>query len=202
MAFGSKGAEEGSAGRACGGDRLPPGQYVAAKWPVLHVGPVPLFDPKTWDFRVAGLVEQPLRLTWEEFSALPRVTLVSDIHCVTTWSKYDNTWEGVSTREILQRAGVKPEARFVIVHAENDYTANLPLEAFQAEDALFATHHDAKPLEPDHGYPLRLVVPRLYFWKSAKWVRGIELTAQDRPGFWEQRGYSNNADPWKEERYW
>jgi DMSO/TMAO reductase YedYZ molybdopterin-dependent catalytic subunit len=151
---------------------------------------------------VTGLVEHPLRLTWDEFNALPRTRSVSDIHCVTTWSKYDNAWEGVGTREILRRAAVKPEARFVIVQAEGDYSANLPLEAFQAEDALFATHHDGAPLGPEHGYPLRLVVPRLYFWKSAKWVRGIELTAQDRPGFWEQRGYNNHADPWKEERYW
>jgi len=202
MAFGFKRADQAGEGRAPGGDRLPPGQYLTPKWPVLHVGPVPRFDPRTWDFRVVGLVEHALRLTWDEFNALPRLRSVSDIHCVTTWSKYDNTWEGVSTREILRRAGVKPEARFVIVHAENDYTANLPLEAFQAEDALFATHHDGAPLEPEHGHPLRLVVPRLYFWKSAKWVRGIELTAHDRPGFWEQRGYNNTADPWKEERYW
>ena len=202
MAIWSRGADEITERRAAGGDRLPPGQYVTAKWPVLHAGPVPRFDPKTWDFRVLGLVEHPVRFTWEEFNALPRIRSVSDIHCVTTWSKYDNAWEGVSTREILRRAGVKPEARFAIVHAENDYTANLPLEAFQGEDALFATHHDGAPLEPEHGYPLRLVVPGLYFWKSAKWVRGIELTAQDRPGFWEQRGYNNHADPWKEERYW
>ncbi len=202
MALGSKRTEEASGRQSPPGDRAPPGQYVTAKWPVLHVGEVPRFDPRTWDFRVAGLVERPLRLTWQEFNALPRVQRVSDIHCVTTWSKYDNTWEGVSTRQVLQRAGMKPEARFVIVHAENDYTANLPLEVFLAEDALFATHHDGNPLEPDHGYPLRLVVPRLYFWKSAKWVRGIELTPEDRPGFWEQRGYSNSADPWKEERYW
>jgi DMSO/TMAO reductase YedYZ molybdopterin-dependent catalytic subunit len=175
---------------------------VTPKWPVLHVGPVPGFDPATWDFQVFGLVEQPLRLTWEEFNALPRVRSLSDIHCVTTWSKYDNTWEGVSTREVLERVRVRPEARFVNVHAEGGYTANLPLEAFLAEDALFATHHNGQPLEPEHGYPLRLVVPKLYFWKSAKWVRSIELMAQDRPGFWEQRGYSNSADPWKEERYW
>ena len=194
MALWSRGGE--------GGDRLPPGQYVTPKWPVLHVGPVPRFDPKTWDFRVAGLVEQALRLTWDEFNALPRVSIVSDIHCVTTWSKYDNTWEGVCTRELIARARPKAEARFVMVRAENDYTANLPLDAFLAEDALFATHHNGAPLEPDHGYPLRLVVPTLYFWNSAKWVRGIELTAEDRPGFWEQRGYSNSADPWKEERYW
>jgi len=202
MTFETEGAGGTAGSQAPAADGLPPGQYVTAKWPVLHVGPIPRFDPKTWDFRVAGLVEQPLHLTWEEFNILPRVNRRSDIHCVTTWSKYDNLWDGVGTREILHRARPRPEARFVMVHAENDYTANLPLEAFLAEDALFATHHNGRPLEPEHGYPLRLVVPRLYFWKSAKWVRGIELMAADRPGFWEQRGYNNNADPWKEERYW
>ena len=202
MTFETSRADGPAGGHAPAADRLPPGQYVTAKWPVLHVGPIPRFDPKTWDLRVVGLVEQPLRLTWEEFNALPRVTLASDIHCVTTWSRYENTWQGVSTREVLRRAGAKPGARFVMVYAENDYTANLPLEAFEAEDALFATHHNGAPLDPEHGYPLRLVVPRLYFWKSAKWVRGIELIAEDRPGFWEQRGYNNHGDPWKEERYW
>ncbi len=202
MSRGSKGADEAVERWPAGEGRLPPGQYVTARWPVLHVGAVPRFDPATWDFRVTGLVERPLRFTWEEFTGLPRITTVSDIHCVTTWSRYNNTWKGVSTEEILRRAGMKPEARFVIVHAENDYTANLRLGAFRAEDALFATHHDGAPLAPEHGSPLRLVVPALYFWKSAKWVRGIELTAQDRPGFWERRGYSNTADPWKEERYW
>lgn len=202
MAFDSERHREATAPKDARVGRLPPGQYVTAKWPVLHVGPVPRFDPRTWDLRVGGLVDRPLRLAWDEFSRLPRITVVSDIHCVTTWSRYDNRWEGVSTREILDRAGPKPGARFVIIYAENDYTANLPLEAFSAGDTLLATHHDGAPLEPDHGFPLRLVVPRLYFWKSAKWVRGIELMAQDRPGFWEQRGYSNQADPWTEERYW
>jgi DMSO/TMAO reductase YedYZ molybdopterin-dependent catalytic subunit len=187
---------------ADGQDRLPPGQFLTQKWPVLHVGPVPAFVPEAWDFRVTGLVERPVRFTWGEFGALPQVHRVSDIHCVTTWSKYDNAWDGVATREIAARAGVKPEACFVIVHSENGYTTNLPLDAFLAEDALFAIHHDGAPLEPDHGYPLRLVVPALYFWKSAKWVRGIEFVAGDRPGFWEERGYNNHGDPWKEERYW
>ncbi len=202
MVLWNRRADEAEPGQAPAADRLPPGQYVTAKWPVLHVGPVPRFDPKTWDFRIFGLVEQALRLTWEEFNALPRVRCASDIHCVTTWSKYDNTWEGVSTREVLRRVRVKPEARFVMAHAESGYTANLPLDAFLAEDALLATHHNGQPLEPEHGYPLRLVVPKLYFWKSAKWVRGIEFMAQDRAGFWEERGYSNSANPWKEERYW
>ena len=202
MALWYQRADDAAEVRPSAEDRLPPGQYLTEKWPVLHVGPVPRFDPKTWDFRVTGLVERPLRLTWDEFNILPRVKSVSDIHCVTTWSRYDNTWEGVGTREVLARARAKPEARFVLVRAENDYTANLPLEAFLAEGALFATHHNGAPLEPDHGHPLRLVVPTLYFWKSAKWVRGVEVMAEDRLGFWEERGYSNGADPLKEERYW
>jgi DMSO/TMAO reductase YedYZ molybdopterin-dependent catalytic subunit len=184
-----------------GRKRLPPGQWVTDKWPVLHVGSVPRFDPRTWDFRVGGLVGQPLRLTWDEFNALPRVERVSDVHCVTTWSRYENRWGGVATQEILARARPTPEARFVVVHAENGYTANLALKQFEGDDCLFATHHDGAPLSPEHGYPVRLVVPQLYFWKSAKWVRGIELTAEDRPGFWEVRGYSNTAEPWQEDRY-
>lgn len=145
--------------------------------------------------------ERPLRLTWEEFTALPKIESVSDVHCVTTWSKYGNRWGGVATREILTCARPKPEARFVVVHAENGYTSNLLLERFEDNDCLFASHHDGVPLSPEHGYPVRLVVPTLYFWKSAKWVRGIELTAEDRPGFWEVRGYSNTAEPWLEDRY-
>lgn len=184
-----------------GRDRLPPGQYVTEKWPVLHVGPIPRFDPATWDFRIFGLVEEPVRLTYEEFTALPRAGVTSDIHCVTTWTKYDNVWEGVATRELLKLVRVKPEAKFVTVHAENQYTANLPLDEFLGDDCLFAWKHDGQPLEPEHGWPLRLVVPERYFWKSAKWARGIELMAQDRQGFWEVRGYSNTADPWTEDRY-
>jgi DMSO/TMAO reductase YedYZ molybdopterin-dependent catalytic subunit len=184
-----------------GRERLPPGQWVTEKWPILHVGPVPRFDPGAWDFRVVGLVEEPLRLTWEAFAALPRIQRVSDIHCVTTWSRYDNRWGGVACRDILARARPKAEARFVLVYAENGYCTNLPLEQFAADDCLLATHHDGAPLTPEHGYPLRLVVPHLYFWKSAKWVRAIELTAEDRPGFWEVRGYSNTAEPWREDRY-
>jgi DMSO/TMAO reductase YedYZ molybdopterin-dependent catalytic subunit len=169
---------------------------------VLHAGTIPRFSEASWDFRVFGLVEQPLRFTWPEFQALPRVRVVSDIHCVTTWSRFDNRWEGVAAREVLRRAAPRPEARFVVVHAEQGYTANLPLEALLDEDVLFADAHDGKPLTPEHGSPLRLVVPKRYFWKSAKWVRGIEMTAEDRPGFWEVRGYNNSADPWREQRYW
>ncbi len=196
-------AGEGDTGETLsdGRSRLPPGQWVTTKWPVLHVGEIPGFDPETWDLCVSGLVEQPLRCMWGEFNALPRVESLSDVHCVTTWSRYDNRWSGVATREILSRAKPKLEARFVVVHAENGYTTNLPLERFAEEDCLLATHWNGKPLEPAHGYPLRLVVPKLYFWKSAKWVRGIELIAEDRPGFWEVRGYSNTAEPWQEDRY-
>lgn len=184
-----------------GTDRLPPGQHAVKDWPVLHAGSIPPFDKRTWDFKVFGLVEKPIRLTWDEFLALPRVTVTSDIHCVTTWSRFDNVWEGVSPKEILTLASPKPEARFVIAHCEHGYTANLPLEALAGDDCLLATHHDGKPLTPEHGYPLRLVVPKLYFWKSAKWLRGLELLDRDMRGFWEVRGYSNTADPWTEDRY-
>ena len=181
--------------------RLPPGQIKTEKWPVLHYGSVPRVDLASWDFRVDGLVERPLRWTWEEFQTLPRVRVTSDIHCVTRWSRYDNTWDGVSMREVLRRAGVEPEARFAIIHAEQKFTTNLPLAELANDDVLLADTHDGEPLTPDHGWPLRLVVPRRYFWKSAKWIRAIELSASDRPGFWEQNGYHNDADPWREERF-
>ncbi|MBI3002531.1 MAG: sulfite oxidase-like oxidoreductase [candidate division NC10 bacterium] len=200
MAFrpGSKRKETGVAGA----DRVPPNQRVTRDWPVLHAGRIPRFSEAAWDFRVLGLVAVPLRFTWPEFQALPRVQVVSDVHCVTGWSRLDNRWEGVAARDLLDRAGVKPEARFVIVHAEEGYTTNLPLEVLRDPDVLFADAHDGRPLAPEHGFPLRLVVPKRYFWKSAKWVRGMELVARDQPGFWEVRGYNNNADPWREERYW
>jgi DMSO/TMAO reductase YedYZ molybdopterin-dependent catalytic subunit len=168
---------------------------------VLHYGEVPKIDLERWDFRVHGLVENPLRLTWEEFQALPRVEVQSDIHCVTRWSRYDNAWEGVSVQEVLRRAGVSPDAAFAIAHAEKGFTTNLPLAELLKDDVLLADKHDGVALTPEHGWPLRLVVPRRYFWKSAKWIRGIELVATDRPGFWEQNGYHNEADPWKEERF-
>jgi len=169
--------------------RLPPGQVRTEKWPVLHYGSVPAIKIENWDFRVFGLVK------------LPRVTLRSDIHCVTRWSRFDNTWEGVSIREVLGLAGVKPDAAFAIAHAEQGFTTNLPLEELNQDDVLLADRHDGVELTPEHGWPLRLVVPRHYFWKSAKWIRAIEITAADRPGFWEQNGYHNAADPWKEERF-
>jgi len=181
--------------------RLPPGQVVTDKWPVLHYGSVPRTDLKTWDFKVHGLVEAPQRWTWEEFQKLPRVKVRSDIHCVTRWSRYDNLWEGVSVREVLDRAKVRSEARHVIAHAEQGFTANLPLTELLTDDVLLADRHDGESLTPDHGWPLRLVVPRRYFWKSAKWIRALELTDRDAPGFWERNGYHNEADPWREERF-
>ena len=181
--------------------RLPPGQIETQKWPVLHYGSVPRVDLSTWDLQVAGLVENAQHWTWEEFQKLPRVQVLSDIHCVTRWSRYDNRWEGVSLGEILRRAVPKPSARFATIHAEQGFTSNLPLTELSQDDVLFADRHDGEPLTPEHGWPLRLVVPRRYFWKSAKWVRRIELTDRDQPGFWERNGYHNEADPWREERF-
>ncbi len=179
--------------------RLPPGQVLTDRFPVLHYGPVPKFDPATWDFRVFGLVEEERRWTWEEFQQLPRTTITVDIHCVTGWSKLDTTWTGVAFRDLLRFVRVKPEARYVMAHCEYGFTANIPMEYM--EDALLATHYNGEPLTPEHGYPLRLIVPRLYFWKSAKWLRALEFMAEDRPGFWEQAGYHMRGDPWREERY-
>jgi len=183
------------------GQRLPPGQVLTDKWPVLHYGSVPKTDLSTWSFRVFGLVEREKRWTWEEFQSLPRVEVGSDIHCVTRWSRFDNRWQGVAVKHVLGEAGVRPEARFAIAHAEQGFTANLPLQELLRDDVLLALKHDGEDLTPEHGWPLRLVAPSRYFWKSAKWIRALELTAQDRPGFWEQNGYNMHADPWKEERY-
>jgi DMSO/TMAO reductase YedYZ molybdopterin-dependent catalytic subunit len=181
--------------------RLPPGQVKTEKWPVLHYGSVPKVDLSRWDLRVHGLVERPQKWSWDEFLALPRVQVRSDIHCVTRWSRFDNLWEGVSVREVLRRAGVKPEARFAVIHAEGGFTTNLPIAELDHDDVLLADRHDGEELTPEHGWPLRLVVPRRYFWKSAKWVRALEIVPDDRPGFWERNGYHNQADPWKEERF-
>jgi DMSO/TMAO reductase YedYZ molybdopterin-dependent catalytic subunit len=180
---------------------LPPGQSLTLKWPVLHYGSVPRFDSDRWDFRVYGLVEKPLRVTWDEFNKVPRISRTSDFHCVTRWSRFDNRWEGVSFREILKRVALKPGVAFVLVHAEQGFTANLPLEDLNREEVLFATHHDGEPLTAEHGFPLRLIVPHLYAWKSVKWVRGIEFLQHDYPGFWEQNGYHMRGDPWREERF-
>jgi len=192
--------------------RLPPGQSLTQKFPVLHYGPVPPFNAAAWDFRVWGEVEQTLRLTWEEFNQLPRTKLVMDIHCVTRWSKFDTAWEGVSVRTLVDQGLVKlrPGARYVMQHAEYGFTVNLPLAVVLSDNFLMATHYDGVPITPDHGYPLRGVVGNIpgredltvpYFWKGAKWLRGLEFMINDREGFWEQAGYHNNADVWKEERF-
>jgi DMSO/TMAO reductase YedYZ molybdopterin-dependent catalytic subunit len=183
-------------------DRLPPGQYMARDFPVLHVGDVPAFDPKSWRFRVFGAVDQPLEFTWDQFKQLPSVTITADIHCVTRWSKFDTSWTGVPFRHLMSASRVRPAVRFIVSHGAHGYTANLPLAIVDDEKVMLAHTYDGKPLEPLHGGPLRLVVPSRYFWKSTKWCTGIEFLMEDRPGFWETRGYNNDADPRKEERYW
>jgi DMSO/TMAO reductase YedYZ molybdopterin-dependent catalytic subunit len=182
-------------------DRLPPGQSQTHKWPVLHEGPVPAFDPAAWSFGLfpVPLVDRVASFTWQQFLALPRVKVLADMHCVTRWSKLDNLWEGIPTRALLDHVTPSPDAKFVMVHCEYGYSTNLPVDDFFAEDALFALSHDGRELTPEHGYPVRLVVPRLYAWKSAKWVRGVEFMADDRPGFWEEArngGYHMRGDPW------
>jgi DMSO/TMAO reductase YedYZ molybdopterin-dependent catalytic subunit len=182
-------------------DRLPPGQYLTEKWPVLHAGTVPKTDLATWDFRVFGQVESPVTLSWDKFTALPTREITIDIHCVTRWSRFDTTFKGVHWSELAKLVTPKPSARYVVAHAEQDFTANVPLAALEDEEALLAYEADGEPLTPEHGWPLRLVIPKRYFWKSAKWLRGIELLDHDEPGFWERLGYHNEADYWKEERY-
>jgi DMSO/TMAO reductase YedYZ molybdopterin-dependent catalytic subunit len=181
--------------------RLPPGQYLTEKWPVLHAGGVPRTDLAAWDFRVFGEVEEPLRLDWEELQRLPSSEVTVDIHCVTRWSRFDTTFRGVHWRELAALARPKPTARYVLAHAEQGFTANVPIQALEDDDALIAYEADGEPLAPEHGWPLRLVIPSRYFWKSAKWLRGIELLPDDQPGFWERYGYHNDADYWKEQRY-
>jgi DMSO/TMAO reductase YedYZ molybdopterin-dependent catalytic subunit len=188
--------------------RLPPGQSLTLKWPVLHEGSVPRTDLRTWDFRIDGLVEEPVRLTWEEFNKLPRTEIRCDIHCVTRWSRFDNRFEGVLFTEVMKLVTLKPasaadgpEAHFAMVRGEHGYTANLPLDDLMRPATIFAFSHDGEPLTADHGGPLRLIVPHLYLWKSVKWVRGFTLIAEDEPGFWEQNGYHIYGDPWKEERF-
>jgi DMSO/TMAO reductase YedYZ molybdopterin-dependent catalytic subunit len=182
-------------------ERLPPGQRLTEKWPVLHYGKVPSIDAKAWTFTIAGMVAAGRTLTYDEFTALPQVQVLSDIHCVTRWSKLDNAWEGVSTAVIKDLADIKAEAKYVIVQGTGGFTTNLSLDDFFQPDVLFALRHDGLKLPPDHGAPVRLVVPRLYFWKSAKWVTGIKFVAKDEPGFWESNGYHMHGDPWQEERY-
>jgi len=181
--------------------RTPPGQSLTSKWPVLHYGSVPRFNAAAWDFRLFGLVERPVTLTHQMFFSLPMTTMTCDIHCVTQWSRLGVTFEGVAAKTVLNLIKIRPDAKHVMVHGEQGYETNVPLEYLQADDALFAHKADGEDLTPDHGYPLRLVIPRLYFWKSAKWVRGLEFLATDRPGFWERNGYHMRGDPWKEERY-
>jgi len=181
--------------------RLPPGQSLTLKWPVLHVGDVPRFDPQTWDFRMAGLVEKPVRLTWDGFTHLPTKEVTADMHCVTRWSRFDVRWEGVPFTEVAKLAAVKPEAKYVMVHAEAGFTSNVPLDDLMRPTTLFALKHNGEPLPADHGYPVRLVVPHLYAWKSVKWVRGIEFMAHDAPGFWEENGYNMYGDPFQEQRF-
>jgi DMSO/TMAO reductase YedYZ molybdopterin-dependent catalytic subunit len=183
------------------GDRLPPGQKATDGWPVLHYGGVPNIDLASWRFEVGGLVEEPLVLTWQEMLALPQVSLHNDIHCVTAWSKFDNDWTGVAVPELMKRVRLKPEAKHVMVHSYGGYTTNLPLEDLLRDENLLAHTHNGRPLEDEHGGPMRLVVPHLYFWKSAKWVRGFVFIDEERPGFWEMYGYHLRGDPWKEERY-
>lgn len=181
--------------------RLPPGQYLTEKWPVLHAGSVPHADLATWDFKVWGEVDEELALDWDTFTKLPSVELTQDIHCVTRWSKFDMSFRGVRWAELKELAGQKTSARFAIAHAEHDFTANVPIASLEADGALLAYEANGEPLTLEHGWPLRLVIPGKYFWKSAKWLRGIELTAEDRPGFWERYGYHNDADPFAEQRY-
>jgi DMSO/TMAO reductase YedYZ molybdopterin-dependent catalytic subunit len=182
-------------------NRVPPGQVLTDKFPVLSYGPTPRFDLGRWDFRVFGEVEEPLRLSYEQFRALPQSSQVSDFHCVTTWSRLNNRWEGVKVRDLMKLVKLKPTARFLIVHCDGGYTTNLSVEDFLQDGVMLAHRHDGRDLTPDHGWPLRLVVPKLYGWKSAKWVRAIEFSAENRRGFWEVRGYHNRGEPWAEERY-
>jgi DMSO/TMAO reductase YedYZ molybdopterin-dependent catalytic subunit len=181
--------------------RLPPGQYLTEKWPVLHAGAVPDIDLASWDFAVWGEVDNAIRLTWEELNRLPKTAVTEDIHCVTRWSRFDTSFEGVHWSEVQKLVGQRPSARYVVAHAEQGFTSNVPIASLEDPQALLATHADGEPLTLEHGWPLRLVIPGKYFWKSAKWLRGIELTAVDQPGFWERYGYHNDADPFKEQRY-
>lgn len=181
--------------------RLPPGQSLTLKWPVLHEGRVPAFDPAKWDLEVRGLVERPFKLGWDEFKALPRKRITADFHCVTTWSKFDNQWEGVPFEAIADKAGVKPEAKFVLIRGEGGYTTNAPLADLMRDDVLLADWHAPEPLTADHGAPVRLVVPHLYAWKSAKWLRGLDFLDADQAGYWEKVGYHMYGDPFLEQRY-
>jgi DMSO/TMAO reductase YedYZ molybdopterin-dependent catalytic subunit len=182
-------------------ERTPPGQTLTTKWPVLHYADVPRVDEKSFRFKVFGLVDRPVEWTWEQFRVLPTFESTSDFHCVTTWSKLDNHWQGVSWKTVADAVGIQPQAKYVMVHGFDGYTTNVGLNWLADDDVLFAWSHDGQPLEPEHGGPLRLVVPKLYAWKSAKWVSGLEFMPSDRRGFWEERGYHTRGEPFAEERY-
>lgn len=184
-------------------ERTPPGQTLTSKWPVLHYGDVPRVDPHRadWKLKIFGQCEAPYELGYADLLALPAVDVFCDMHCVTHWSRLDNTFTGVPTRALIDRAKPAASARYVMCHSEAGFTVNVPLDEFTREDCILAYAWEGKPLEPDHGWPLRGLVPRLYLWKSAKWIRGIELRATDAPGFWEQNGYHMHGDPWREERF-
>jgi DMSO/TMAO reductase YedYZ molybdopterin-dependent catalytic subunit len=186
---------------AAPGERLPPGQRLVKNWPVLDLGVQPDVRPEAWTLEVAGLVENPVTWTWADFQAQPQVESVSDIHCVTAWSRYDNRWTGVSVLHLLDVVRPKPEARHVVLESHDGYDTNIPLDRFADDDVLLAATWEGKPITREHGGPVRLVLPKLYLWKSAKWLKRIEFLAEDRPGFWELRGYHNEGDPWLEERY-
>lgn len=181
--------------------RLPPGQSLTNRFPVLTYGPIPKFDPKTWDFKVFGAIERPMSWNWEEFQKLPTVQITTDIHCVTRWSKFDTVWEGVQFKHIAELVGVKPEVQHIIAHCDYGYTTNVPYEDMMRDNVLLTYKYDGQMLEPDHGAPVRTLVPHLYFWKSAKFLRALEFSPVDKPGFWENAGYHNYGDPFKEERY-
>ncbi len=182
-------------------ERVPPGQFITKKFPVLTYGPTPQIDLETWQLRIGGAVEQEIGFNWEEFTSLPTVRIETDIHCVTRWTMLDTVWEGVAFRELVDRVRPTPDAQFVMQHSYGGYTTNLPLEEMMDDDVLLAYRFGGEPLEVEHGGPLRAVVPKLYFWKSAKWVNGLEFLTKDSLGFWESYGYHNHGDPWKEERF-
>ena len=184
------------------GREAPPGQYVTDKFPVLTFGPTPAIDMDKWRFRMFGLVESDVTLDWTQFTGLKRTTVDAEFHCVTQWSRLENTWEGVAFNEVMTLVAPRPEARYVMVHCYGGYTTNLALDVLVDTDVLFAYRHDLAPLEAAHGGPLRLVVPKRYGWKSAKWVNGLEFMAEEKPGFWEVRGYHMEGEPWKEQRFW
>jgi DMSO/TMAO reductase YedYZ molybdopterin-dependent catalytic subunit len=183
-------------------NRLPPGQYLTERFPVLHVGDIPTYAPGEWNLTVNGLVERPFTLSFEELTALPSVTLTTDIHCVTKWSKFDTVWRGVKLKDLLDTAGIHPGATHVMGHAEYGYTANLPIEDALRDESMVVWEYEGEAIEPIHGGPVRLLVPNLYFWKSPKWLRGIELMNADKPGFWERNGYHMYGDPFLEQRHW